>query len=243
MLCFMLTVTPNIGKHMKNISIALLTAISLFSGSASASLTKVDWKTDGDGLAVLDTQSGVEWLNLKETQGLSIVQVEDLLSTTYLGWRIPTIYDIDILMSNHFTRAHLSDLSKVPYTKITTISVSSRNFILNFGATLESASLFSQGAHYLYDNETYSHSRVYYGSGDDYFYKGSYGTTSPVSYSGVFLISDGGVTLSSINDPSININNANSPYSTLASDVNSTGYFGFIALGLLAASGIRRGKV
>lgn len=56
------------------------------------------------------------------------------------------------------------------------------------------------------------------------------------SYLGYFLVSDGGVTLSSIQDPTLNANNANSPYNVS----ESLGMASFLLGGLAFA---RRKKV
>ena len=66
-----------------------ISAISMASMSASAELIGTDWKADGDKLATLETVSGIEWLDLTQTIGKSINDVQELLDTTFAGWRLP----------------------------------------------------------------------------------------------------------------------------------------------------------
>jgi hypothetical protein len=62
--------------------------------------------------------------------------------------------------------------------------------------------------------------------------------TSSAHYLGVFLVSDGGTTLSSINDPSLNINNSAAPINNAVS-VPLPATLGLLGLSL-AGFGLRR---
>lgn len=54
------------------------TLLSLFAAApVNAALINVDWRSAGDGLLVRDTITGLEWLKLTETNGLSYTQVAD----------------------------------------------------------------------------------------------------------------------------------------------------------------------
>jgi hypothetical protein len=70
-------------------AVTVLTAL-LVSGAANASFVEVDWKTDGDALVTYDSRTNQSWLDLSETSGKSVNDVESLLSSAYLGWRLPT---------------------------------------------------------------------------------------------------------------------------------------------------------
>lgn len=73
--------------------IATLTILLLFSLVANASLVSMDWKSAGDGTLTYDDRSGLWWLDLTETAGMSYSQVSAQLSTGGLleGWRYATI--------------------------------------------------------------------------------------------------------------------------------------------------------
>ena len=82
-----------------------------------------------------------------------------------------------------------------------------------------------------------------YQNTNSYFYSlnnvSSYIDTTASSSLSVFLVSDGGTTLSSINDPTININNPNAPINM--ADVSAPA--GVVATGLMAFMlGFRRKK-
>lgn len=80
--------------------LALVVMVGLMSLGANAALVSTDWKTAGDGKATLDTQTGIEWLDLSVTDGLTIGQVKSLLPTTYAGWRLPTPEEVFTMLSN-----------------------------------------------------------------------------------------------------------------------------------------------
>jgi hypothetical protein len=73
--------------------LATLTILLLFSLVANASLVSMDWKSAGDGALTYDDQSGLWWLDLTETAGMSYSQVSAQLSTggSLEGWRYATI--------------------------------------------------------------------------------------------------------------------------------------------------------
>ena len=72
----------------------ILTAAALvaLSFASHAELVSTDWKTAGDELATLDTETGIEWMDLSETDGLSINTVLSMTSAggKFEGWRLPT---------------------------------------------------------------------------------------------------------------------------------------------------------
>jgi hypothetical protein len=51
-----------------------LIALLISATSAHAELVATDWKNTGDGLATLDTATGIEWLDLTQTDNMSINQ-------------------------------------------------------------------------------------------------------------------------------------------------------------------------
>lgn len=185
----------------KKLLVIATLAAGLISTQASAAFVPTDWKSSGDGLATLDTETGLEWLDLTQTGGKSINEVKALLGTTYEGWRMPTYEEIYQLASSMF-----------PIVKANPgVTIDGKYS----GNDLKSFSLWGQNV----GSYTYG---MYEREGSTYFW-GAYGTRTYFDYlyanhldrkgvyEGVFLVSDGGTTLSSINDPTLNINNPNAP--------------------------------
>jgi hypothetical protein len=185
-----------------------LSVISLASMSASAELISTDWKVSGDAKAALDTVSGKEWLSLNETSGYAYNNIQELIQTEFINWRLGTEAEVAELMFNTF--------GALPYYN--------GSAVLG-GGQYDNEQSFRNTLGYSYSNtmsiglvysDTYDHLGI---SG---FTKGSnsgYAYNTEVNHShrssgweeaGIFLVSDGGTTLSSINDPSINAN-ANVP--------------------------------
>jgi hypothetical protein len=215
------TITP---IKMENKAMKLLTklfaisAISLASLSANAELISTDWKTTGDSLATLDSETGIEWLDLTQTWNLSILTVQGLLDTNYEGWRLPTRNEVAVMMNtNGFSPVNGLFGSFFGYTYN-----AERSYGLVFNdtkATLGGNTVLMSGVRngsYVYTNINQSDALSY-----------RHGTK------GVFLVNDGGVTLSSINDPSLNANNPNAP----VADVPVTFALGGLAM---MAFGLRR---
>jgi hypothetical protein len=200
-----------------------VSAISLASMSANAELIATDWKTMGDSRATLDESTGIEWLDLTQTDGMSIDTVESLLSSRFEGWRLPTRSEVTQLMVNAFPSkaGYMETSGYYAFTNATTDNEAD-NFRALFGATdATSTDAFSYG---MFKNDVVGASHSILVSGvrdrlaDDYVVLVSNNNQTNYSryinnYMGIYLVSDGGTTLSSINDPSLNANNANSPAS------------------------------
>ena len=69
---------------MKKLIVAIALSLSC---SAHAAVVSVDWKTAGDGLITRDTVTGLEWLDLTETNGMTFDEVSVLLNGPLVGWR------------------------------------------------------------------------------------------------------------------------------------------------------------
>ena len=71
---------------MKKLIVAIALSLSC---SAHAAVVSVDWKTAGDGLITRDTVTGLEWLDLTETNGMTFDDVSTLLvgGGELSGWR------------------------------------------------------------------------------------------------------------------------------------------------------------
>lgn len=197
--------------------------------NASAGLTYSDWQGVGDQKATLDTDTGLEWLDLTVTDNQSYDQVSALLSTTYKGWRLPTYDEV-----NHMISSHLTDTRNVFYSGLLGTTYYHR---IN---TYSGYEYFSYGIHINEEGTGLAYSGLeVIPKLSDYTYKYNTpyypGFTSADSEKGVYLVSDGGVTLSSINNPEINANNPNSPY-----NVPLEG--SMLALSLISLVGFRRKK-
>lgn len=197
---------------IKKIGILLL--FGLMTTVVNAGIIKGDWKVSGDNLSLADTETGIEWLSLTETDGMSILEAQGLLSTTFNGWRLPTRDEVNDLMYN---------LMGFNSYGVENFTYASRNysdqaltFVQAFGSTRirfgkhTSAGLFYDSEHeeilmsgVIHNTASASASTIY----EDYF------NSEDIEYSyssyGVFLVSDGGVTLSSIENPELNANNPN----------------------------------
>lgn len=184
------------------------------SQAARADLIATDWQSVGDAKATLDTDSGLEWLDVSITDNMSINQVESLLSTTFAGWRLPSYAEVQQLFRNAFKTTIDRNWD------VTIDGPDYETFLYNFGFTY--SNYVSYGTYLSEDGNT-----VYAGGtgGSAYgkiYTNYTYGNdaNTAVIYAGVFLVSDGGVTLSSQQNPTLNINNPNAPVNQTA-DVNA----------------------
>ena len=67
------------------------------SGTAHADLVDSNWLEPEDNRTFTDTRTGLVYLDITETQGQSIEDVQALLSTDFAGWRFPTAQEVDEL--------------------------------------------------------------------------------------------------------------------------------------------------
>jgi hypothetical protein len=192
--------------------------------SANAELIATDWKTSGDTLATLDESTGIEWLDLTQTDGMSIDTAEGLLSSTFAGWRLPTRSEVTQLMANAFP----SKSSYLQGSRSGSWAYDDRaldnkvdKFRSLFGTTNTNSTYdYSSG---LFKNDVGAPYAVLYSgiadrkSDDRLTLNSNLNLSNNTNYAydpyGVYLVSNGGTTLSSINDPSLNANNANAPAS------------------------------
>jgi len=199
--------------------ILVVAALSLASLAANAELVHTDWETQGDQKAALDTLTGLEWLKLDNSG--SYANTESTLATNYDGWRLPTYSEVSSMLAsvmpsiNVFAGGgyiqHTNVASPVIYAEVT-------NFATFIGGTVntagpdqffmgaykkDSGAIGITGAEFMY-RDSQNFARFY--PLNNYYGEGNFAN------SGTFLVSDGGTTLSSINNPSLNALNPNSPY-------------------------------
>lgn len=221
---------------LKKFLVIATLAAGLISTQVSAAFVSTDWKNSGDEKAVLDTVTGIEWLRVQETRNQSFGTTLSLLDTKYAGWRIPTYDEMVVMMARFYAPFNIDIYT--PYAEVRS------------GGYLYAAQAFTRwfgngsisGHHnvgmYIGPDGQLARAGSYsngYGS-----YAIFYGMTANVDLDpdtvynidknwGTFLVSDGGTTLSSINDPTLNINNPNAPINM--ADVSAPA--GLAAAGLL----------
>lgn len=216
---------------------------ALFSSTAHADFVNIDWKEAGDQRAVVDTETGIEWLKLAESynESASGALAQTGSGQKYEGWRLATESEVLNMMLTllDVTEEQLESASQGLVTN-NVYGVRRDDYLDDFtlwenalgSYAVMNASQYIKEAYlgygvYLSDdgNEVMS-GRLYHvnddsggsSSAEDVYrqkttvvYKNEGQSPSPVI--GVFLVNDGGVTLSSIQDPSINANNPNAPTS------------------------------
>jgi len=81
---------------------ALVAATLAFSPASQAAVVSVDWQTAGDNLITLDTNTGLNWLDLDVTANLSYSTVLGQLGTggQFEGWRFATNAEVVALWAN-----------------------------------------------------------------------------------------------------------------------------------------------
>lgn len=232
---------------------AFILAAGLVSAQANAALMQTDWKLAGDGLSSIDTESGIEWIDITLTRSYSINTILPELAAggKFYGWRLPTEAEVKSLVTNAFGN-HVLDIPTLMDGHLTDIGFTISD-VQHFTRTIGGGAYGTVG--YLYGGAYFKRDDGKQGvSGFIVHNKtGTYGrysnpstaTTSnivPSSYHGVYLVSDGGLTLSSKNNPTLNIKNPNSPINQnpeVSADVPVHAGFGVLGL-LLMLFGLRR---
>jgi hypothetical protein len=211
-------------NNMKSfLKVVLFAALSV-STSVSAGFVHLDWKVAGDGKATLHQETGIEWLKLPNTNKKSINEVISELATTYAGWRMPTNTEVEVMIQAIWGPALNVAIGALEarggsyldgaYRFSNMMGNSNYSTSMNLGMYIDEDNMVTRTGSYT--NGT-SYSWVY---GLEYIQSNSqdlkFNTPYfPTDVFGVFLVSDGGVTLSSINDPTINANNPAAPVNTV----------------------------
>jgi hypothetical protein len=199
-------------------AVALLCAMLPHTG-AQAGFVHTDWLATGDSRAVLHQETGIEWMRFStnNTLGKSFDQVVGLLGTTYAGWRLPTEAEVSTMMSGLYgglaINFSFTDAYYGPYLE--GARAFARAFGLNdmddnkFGAYRTAGGAVRVVGYNVNTGGSYA---ATYGTG----FLHDYGPTATYGFRGALLVNDGGVTLSSTLDPSINSNNPLAPVSNTA---------------------------
>ena len=184
----------------------LLTSIfKLTSVSANASLVYSDWLIEGDNKAVLDEGTGIEYLNTGITRGLSINETSARMLTDLSGWRFAEGHEIRAMINGFFARNGGGEGSMLEFNNLFTDS----SYPYTYATYQENGGIYMAGRNYA---TTYL----------DYEYT-AYTLDSKASHQGVWLASDGGLTLSSSNNASLNANNPNAPVADVSASFSLGG--------------------
>lgn len=240
----------------------LVTALSLgFSGFAQAEFVQGDWLVEGDNLSTLDTRTGKEWLRLTETAGMTLDEVTSALGGELSGWNIAGVDDMIELAKSQLEIAgapspywEASNLefmtSEQGNTSLGLVSVEeeyAEAFSEAFGGSIiESYSNFAEhGVYGMYANDYKDKYGFFYSQYSNIKSSGLSLTTltTPTLYTngrdtvGWFLVNEGGVSLSSLSDPTINTPEGADSVTSDVSAPLSLGLFAFASMGL---AGLRR---
>lgn len=234
---------------MNKFGLALAVGV-LFSSAAQAELVSTDWLANNDSKATLDTKTGLEWLDLSETRGKSVAQVQALLNTEYSGWKIANEQQVFELFENSLSFINFDIDERNIAQSDASYAMSETNKFINFLSEFRSSNALSAKGYFIRNKDGVQDvvvaGAVYYWQ--TYFQdqkasisfdmtQSGYDENKVYSTTGVFLVSTGGTTLSSIQDPSINLDENGVP--AIAS-VPLSASIGFLGLALLA--GARRKK-
>lgn len=192
----------------KKLLVIATLAAGLISTQASAAFVSTDWKTTGDAQATLDYSTGLEWLKLNNTAAKSLSTVRNEIDTLYQGWRLPTESEVMQLFRNLLGAGYAYTEGSPATQRYFFMPAEMRNIALTFLGDSGGGTAYGWYALQSIPN-------AIGGSGlwtNSYWYNWTYSLTQGGrSGTGVFLVSDGGTTLSSIKNPSLNINNPNAP--------------------------------
>ena len=212
--------------------------------TSHAGIISTDWHSEGDSLSSLHQETGIEWLDLTVTKGKSLKYVLEQTETggIYDGWRLPTLDEI----SNLFSYAFNKEFTKYDSESITTSQFNS--FSSLFGLTQSyynnNRSWNKQINGWTYEDGVLYQTIVNNGYSSKYAQVSTGAGGSSIetvsSYRGVWLVNDGGVTLSSINNPSLNINNENAPINGGYASVPVSGTLAILSLSLIGFGSRRK---
>jgi hypothetical protein len=208
----------------------LVATLSLASISVSAELISIDLNTANDNLVTLDTQTGLEWLDLSLTVNQKWF---DFRNGGY-GFRVPTYDEVKALMTNNVTSvddlfSHGSHYPTGDNSDLIWLST-----LLGSNTTTPDAGAFAYGLfkHERGDIELFSTTgSVMAGLDSNY----GYTWTSTYYNQGIMMVSDGGVSYSSLLDPSINL-------AVSDASVPLPATLGLLALSMLGFSARRKTK-
>ena len=204
---------------------------------------------------------GLEWLDLTHTANRSVSEVSGLLGAgqEFEGWRLPTDVEVEYLMDSIFSSFATNDgyTYKSGYTAYSSLE---RKFRSLFGTVYhvktgyggnQNQNWYSYGAYMQDDELLYAGSRynnrIGGGSTNQYAYLiedsgigDGYTYDRTTSTSGVFLVSDGGNTLTTQENMDMTSVNPNSPVHAVSVSEPPSAMIGLLGLAGLAFNMRRR---
>jgi MYXO-CTERM domain-containing protein len=214
----------------KTFCAALVIASASFSHFASADLVEADWQNAGDNKAVLDTSSGLTWLDFTETHFYTRGDLLNDLSSVFSGWRLPTANEVSSLMAGAMPN----------------LTALSGNFQDAFGGT----PLFNEAATFagLFNSSPINGDEIHYGVFDGSNYLGFSGAYVSPGFARVFNEYPIGAVTPDLSfshflvlDESSNSGTGGDPGTGGVTNVSTPVALG--ALALLIFAGIRRRKM
>lgn len=234
----------------------LIIAASVLLGasfSSSASFVHTDYLVEGDQKASLDTSTGIEWLKLPNTSGMSLDEIMQATSRNgeLRGWRLPSDEEVTDLMSKLYRNDYRNNgpYFSVGSTRFEKDIIQNYDWYRYMGTNHRYSYTYDKSKPRAYKSYTYgltvsdgdSLKRYGYYTEERYYYGSDLTFAASISYDysqapgindSYFLVSDGGVTLSSKGNPDLNQNNPDAPVNDVPVGVLFSG-FSLLGLGLL----------
>lgn len=208
---------------MRKILQGVIVAAALFCAMpATAGFVHQDYKVAGDNKTTLDQDTGLEWLKLSETKGLSVGQVSGQLGADgkFSGWRLPTGKEVAELLSAIFNGSEPDENSTIVGVNSTYVN----SWFNWMGSWLwTNGSFYSYGLHYQSEpgeglvvmTGVRGSDKVVYNA-----WRGRYSQTYKNGDVGVFLVRD--TSVEAPGTPTANESDVPAPFSMII--------FGFVAM-------------
>lgn len=217
---------------------AIVVASFIFCTSANAEFTKQDYLSTGDNLASKDQSTGLSWLSLSLTSGMSVQEVlsETEYGERFYGWRMPTGEEVETLLSNVYptfkfnnntqSEATIIVINDIKYADLwLNIVGMSFNGTVKYGYGLYTQAVGNSSVTAMTGLYWYWDTREPIGLGRLYEDFGSYSANERYDYFGVFLVRDNVLV-----EPPKQV------------DVPATFPVALLALGIMLMTGLRKCK-
>lgn len=210
---------------LKKVLIGLSLSVASLGVNAALVTNHIFESESGNMAVTLDTTTGIEWLRASYTSGDSYNDVLARLGGDLSGWRLPTEDEVRNLLVSNYSKISPESGGRYGFTSYGNGTAEFRvagyvmSYILGSSSSTLKYSGTSSYALYVDDNDEIN-SFGFRKDGSFYFRTVGMdnGTVYAEDYSnlqyGYFLVSDGGVTNQSIENPILNSANANSPFNT-----------------------------
>jgi hypothetical protein len=216
---------------IKTLCILLAAPLIALSMNATAGFVQIDWKEVGDNRASLHEETGIEWLKLNETRGMSINDVKNKVKEggEFEGWRLPAPVEVFRMFDDFYhvgVKFDINYKSRLTHRfRVTRNGLVSRpaEFVDAFGSiTVQLGSGTSlQVLGFLDGDNRVSMTGIRASDGNDGAVDTmAYHSNNNLSFSqdsfnkaiGVYLVADGGATKTTRENPSLTSNNQNSSF-------------------------------